>query len=68
MTLTPEFTQYATTEEAYDAIQRLQESDFRKLMIIARSFTRKRRLNAHASPHFASIRSRRKPRDTPAVP
>ena len=22
----------------------------------------------HASPHFASIRSRRKPRDTPAVP
>ena len=25
-------------------------------------------LHAHASPHFASIRSRRKPRDTPAVP
>ena len=25
-------------------------------------------LKAHASPHFASIRSRRKPRDTPAVP
>ena len=23
---------------------------------------------SHASPHFASIRSRRKPRDTPAVP
>ena len=45
MTLTPEFTQHATTEEAYAAIQRLQESDFRKLMIIARSFTRKRRLN-----------------------
>ena len=26
------------------------------------------RSGAHASPHFASIRSRRKPRDTPAVP
>ncbi len=25
-------------------------------------------MNPHASPHFASIRSRRKPRDTPAVP
>lgn len=45
MNWTPESTQYATTEEAYDAIQGLQESDFRKLMIIARSFTRKRRLN-----------------------
>ena len=26
------------------------------------------RCSTHASPHFASIRSRRKPRDTPAVP
>ena len=52
MTSTPEFTQYATTEEAYVAIQRLQESDFHKLMIIARSFTRKRRLNgAIAEPY-----------------
>ena len=37
-------TQYAATEEAHDAIQNLQESDFGKLMSIARSFTRKRRL------------------------
>ena len=32
------------------------------------SITTESRLGAHASPHFASIRSRRKPRDTPAVP
>ena len=42
MTLTS--TQYATTEEAHGAIHHLQKSDFVKLMTIARSFTRKRRL------------------------
>ena len=46
MTLTPESTdspwQYATTQEANDAIQNLQKSDFTKLMIIARSFSRNR--------------------------
>ena len=42
MTLTPESRQYATTEEVHDAIQHLQDSDFVKLMIIARSFTKRR--------------------------
>ena len=42
MTLTAESRQYATTEEVQDAIQHLQGSDFVKLMIIARSFTKRR--------------------------
>ena len=42
MALTSESTQYATRQEAHDAIQDLQESDFAKLILIARSFTRKR--------------------------
>lgn len=46
MALTSESTRYATREEVHDAIQDLQESDFAKLMLIARSFARKRRLNA----------------------
>ena len=33
---------YATTEETNDAIHRLQPSDFTKLMMISRSFVRKR--------------------------
>ena len=45
MALTSESTQYATREEAHDAVQDLQKSDFAKLMVIARSFTKKRRLN-----------------------
>ena len=45
MALTPESTQYATREEAQAAIQSLQKSDFAKLMIIARSFVKKRRLS-----------------------
>ena len=46
MALTSESTRYATREEAHDAIQDLQELDFAKLMVIARSFARKRRLAA----------------------
>ena len=46
MALTSESTRYATREEAHDAIEDLQKSDFAKLMLIARSFARKRRLNA----------------------
>ena len=46
MALSPESTRYATREEAHDAIQDLQKSDFAKLMLIACSFARKRRLNA----------------------
>ena len=42
MTLTPKSRHYATTEEVHDAIQHLQDSDFVKLMIIARSFTKRR--------------------------
>lgn len=46
MALTSESTRYATREEAHDAIRDLQKPDFAKLMLIARSFARKRRLNA----------------------
>ena len=46
MALTSESTRYATREEAHDAIQNLQESDFAKLMVIARFFARKRKLAA----------------------
>ena len=46
MALTSESTRYATREEAHNAIQNLQESDFAKLMVIARFFARKRRLAA----------------------
>ena len=46
MALTSESTRYSTREEAHDAIQNLHESEFAKLMLIARSFARKRRLNA----------------------
>ena len=42
MTLRPESGQYATREEAHNAIQHLQDSDFVKLMVIARSFTKTR--------------------------
>lgn len=50
MTLTPESGHYATTGEAHDAIQHLQNSDFVKLMIIARSFTRRRLYGAVVDP------------------
>ena len=46
MALTSESTRYATREEAHHAIHDLQKSDSAKLMLIARSFARKRRLNA----------------------
>ena len=46
MALTSQSTRYATREEAHDAIQDLQKSDFAKLMLIARFFARKRRLAA----------------------
>ena len=42
MTLPHESRQYATGEEVHDVIQHLQDSDFVKLMIIARSFTKRR--------------------------
>ena len=42
MALRPESTQYATTEEAHDAILSFKKSDFTKLMMIASSFTRRR--------------------------
>lgn len=41
-TSTSEPGQYATREEAHDAIDQLQESGFVKLMVIARSFTKTR--------------------------
>ena len=42
MTLPHESRQYATGEEVHNVIQHLQDSDFVKLMIIARSFTKRR--------------------------
>ena len=51
MALISESARYARREEVHDAIQHLQKSDFAKLMLIARSFTKKRRLNgAYAEP------------------